>query len=173
MNKYLVYMTFLIISFSGIQDGYSQEISAPKAATPKDIIIALDNSGSAKANDPEFLTGMMTRAVLGSLPAGSRVGFITFSDKSNMAIPLTPLTEDGIDKRINEILDNIDHGNGEPADLFWTLDPIDGTKGFLRGDQYAVALALIKEGKPVLGVLGCPNLPFDDKSNNGTLMFSA
>jgi 3'(2'), 5'-bisphosphate nucleotidase len=44
---------------------------------------------------------------------------------------------------------------------FWTLDPIDGTKGFLRGEQYAVALALIEDGRPVLGVLGCPNLPVD------------
>ncbi len=40
----------------------------------------------------------------------------------------------------------------------WVLDPIDGTKGFLRGGQYAVALALIEDGRPVLGVLGCPNL---------------
>jgi 3'(2'), 5'-bisphosphate nucleotidase len=52
----------------------------------------------------------------------------------------------------------IDHGNGEPADRFWTLDPIDGTKGFLRGDQYAVALALIIDGLVQVGVLGCPNL---------------
>ena len=29
---------------------------------------------------------------------------------------------------------------------FWTLDPIDGTKGFLRKEQYAVALALIDNG---------------------------
>jgi 3'(2'), 5'-bisphosphate nucleotidase len=42
---------------------------------------------------------------------------------------------------------------------FWTVDPIDGTKGFLRGEQYAVALALIDAGQVVLGVLGCPNLP--------------
>ncbi len=41
----------------------------------------------------------------------------------------------------------------------WVLDPIDGTKGFLRGDQYAVALALVEDGAPVLGVLACPNLP--------------
>jgi 3'(2'), 5'-bisphosphate nucleotidase len=49
-------------------------------------------------------------------------------------------------------------GGAEPADLFWTLDPIDGTKGYLRGGQYAVALALIENGAPVLGVLGCPAL---------------
>jgi 3'(2'), 5'-bisphosphate nucleotidase len=26
---------------------------------------------------------------------------------------------------------------------WWTLDPIDGTKGFLRGGQFAVCLALV------------------------------
>jgi 3'(2'), 5'-bisphosphate nucleotidase len=52
----------------------------------------------------------------------------------------------------------IDLGSGEPMSRFWVLDPIDGTKGFLRGDQYVVALALVEEGKVVLGALGCPNL---------------
>ncbi|HML96422.1 MAG TPA: 3'(2'),5'-bisphosphate nucleotidase [Thermodesulfobacteriota bacterium] len=61
------------------------------------------------------------------------------------------------------ILGAIDSGNydGGPSGRFWTLDPIDGTKGFLRGEQYAVALALIEDGEVVLGVLGCPNLPLD------------
>jgi 3'(2'), 5'-bisphosphate nucleotidase len=40
---------------------------------------------------------------------------------------------------------------------FWTLDPIDGTKGFLRGEQYAVALALVENREVVFGILGCPN----------------
>ena len=40
----------------------------------------------------------------------------------------------------------------------WVLDPIDGTKGFLRGDNYAIALSLLEGGRPVLGLLGCPNL---------------
>jgi HAL2 family 3'(2'),5'-bisphosphate nucleotidase len=42
---------------------------------------------------------------------------------------------------------------------YWVLDPIDGTKGFLRGEQYAIALALVIHGRVALGVLGCPNLP--------------
>lgn len=41
---------------------------------------------------------------------------------------------------------------------FWTLDPIDGTKGFLRGGQYAIALALVLDGQVCAAVLGCPNL---------------
>ncbi|KAH9650889.1 phosphoadenylate 3'-nucleotidase [Citrus sinensis] len=49
--------------------------------------------------------------------------------------------------------------NGGPAGRYWVLDPVDGTLGFVRGDQYAVALALIEDGKVVLGVLGCPNYP--------------
>lgn len=57
----------------------------------------------------------------------------------------------------------IDRGAAEPANRFWTLDPIDGTKGFIRGDQYAVALALIENGEVQIGVLGCPNL------TNGTI----
>ena len=60
-----------------------------------------------------------------------------------------------------EVLAAIDHAihPAGPTGRYWTLDPIDGTKGFLRGEQYAVALALIEEGRVVLGVLGCPNLP--------------
>lgn len=47
---------------------------------------------------------------------------------------------------------------GGATGRFFTVDPIDGTKGFLRGEQYAVALALIEDGRVVAGVLGCPNL---------------
>jgi 3'(2'), 5'-bisphosphate nucleotidase len=56
------------------------------------------------------------------------------------------------------VCDWIDYGGAEPGNRFWVLDPIDGTKGFLRGDQYAVALALVEDGVVQLGVLGCPNL---------------
>ncbi len=52
----------------------------------------------------------------------------------------------------------IDHRRADSAERFWTLDPVDGTKGFLRGDQYAVALALVVAGQVEIGVLGCPNL---------------
>jgi len=58
------------------------------------------------------------------------------------------------------VLSWIDLGSAKAeGPRYWTLDPIDGTKGFLRREQYAVALALIEDGEVVLGVLGCPNLP--------------
>jgi 3'(2'), 5'-bisphosphate nucleotidase len=66
-------------------------------------------------------------------------------------------------------LEAIDRGAylGGPYGRFWTLDPIDGTKGFLRGGQYAVALALVEEGDVRVGVLGCPNLPLSMKHPQG------
>ena len=39
---------------------------------------------------------------------------------------------------------------------YWVLDPVDGTKGFLRRQQYAIALGLTIDKQPVLGALGCP-----------------
>jgi len=62
--------------------------------------------------------------------------------------------------RKQDVIEHIGRGryDGGPGGRFWTLDPIDGTKGFIRGDQYAIALALIESGKPVLGILGCPRL---------------
>jgi 3'(2'), 5'-bisphosphate nucleotidase len=61
-----------------------------------------------------------------------------------------------------QMLAEIDVGAGDTHHrAFWTLDPIDGTKGFLRGQQYAIALAYIEHGEPTLGVMGCPNLPRD------------
>ncbi len=65
----------------------------------------------------------------------------------------------------DQALDWIDVGGVTPdgsQERYWTLDPIDGTKGFLRGEQYAIALGLIENGRVVLGVLGCPNLPGPD-----------
>lgn len=83
------------------------------------------------------------------------------------------------DASAEDVLDAIDLGNHDAgSDVYWTLDPIDGTKGFLRGGQYAVSLALIERGRVVLGVLGCPNLsadferPFDDPDPTGTLFYA-
>lgn len=58
----------------------------------------------------------------------------------------------------HSVLAAIDRGTGSPADRFWTLDPVDGTEGFLNAGQYVVALALVVDGRVEIGVLGCPRL---------------
>lgn len=61
----------------------------------------------------------------------------------------------------DDVVALIDKGKGEggPVGRHWILDPVDGTLGFVRGDQYAIALALMDEGELVLGAMGCPNMP--------------
>jgi 3'(2'), 5'-bisphosphate nucleotidase len=59
----------------------------------------------------------------------------------------------------DDVCDWIDAGGGVVGRRFWTLDPIDGTKGFLRNDQYAIALALVVDGRVEVAALACPALP--------------
>ncbi|KAE9401232.1 carbohydrate phosphatase [Gymnopus androsaceus JB14] len=77
--------------------------------------------------------------------------------------------ETGAVLRSRILLDAIDRGNfeGGRSGRMWTIDPIDGTKGFLRGEQYAVCLALLVDAEVQVGVLGCPNLPIDMSNPDG------
>ncbi|XP_051128434.1 putative PAP-specific phosphatase, mitochondrial [Andrographis paniculata] len=94
------------------------------------------------------------------------------------------------DKELNDedVLKAIDRGGKdayefgpEPA-TYWILDPIDGTRGFVRGKEalYVVGLALVVEGEIVLGVMGCPNWLYDTEiqgdenstSSSGMIMIS-
>ena len=61
--------------------------------------------------------------------------------------------------QVREALDRCDDPAG-PGRRWWTLDPVDGTKGFLRNEQYAIALALVEDGEVVVAAMGCPNLPY-------------
>jgi len=89
------------------------------------------------------------------------------ADRSDLREGVVRLVRRQRGDRVSEssVVDWIAVGSSDGAsDRYWTLDPIDGTKGFLRGEQYAIALALIERGEVLLGVLGCPNLP----NSNGT-----
>ncbi len=62
----------------------------------------------------------------------------------------------------------IERGRDEgDENRYWVLDPVDGTKGFLRRQQYAIALGLTIDKQPVLGALGCPCW------QDGTVYFAA
>lgn len=80
---------------------------------------------------------------------------------------------DGVDADV--ACEWIDHGGAqEYSERFWTLDPIDGTKGFLRGEQYAIALALIVDGVIEVAALGCPNLSVSaDQPDNKGVVYTA
>ncbi|KAM0245664.1 hypothetical protein ACHAQJ_010504 [Trichoderma viride] len=76
-------------------------------------------------------------------------------DQASEALLATPSSKE-------ELLEIISLGKktipNQRETRFWILDPIDGTTTFLQGQQYAICLALVEDGKQKIGVLGCPNL---------------
>lgn len=48
---------------------------------------------------------------------------------------------------------------GNCPNLFFLIDPLDGTKEFVAGrDEFTVNLALVEHGTPILGIVGAPAL---------------
>ena len=62
------------------------------------------------------------------------------------------------DATIERVVAWIGDGGSGLCSRCWTLDPIDGTKGFLHGRQYVIALALVVDGGVQMSVIGCPRL---------------
>jgi 3'-phosphoadenosine 5'-phosphosulfate (PAPS) 3'-phosphatase len=42
---------------------------------------------------------------------------------------------------------------------WWTIDPIDGTKGFRSGRHFAICVARVEDSVPMVGALSCPTMP--------------
>ncbi len=86
---------------------------------------------------------------------------------------------DSILKKINIKIEKNEYENifhyqmpDEKSSTYFCLDPIDGTKGYLRGDQYAVALGLIKDGCAEMGILGCPRFGKYKKEMQGFIAYA-
>jgi len=99
-------------------------------AFPEDTLVAEEDSATLRSTQQQGIQDQVVESVAKSVPEAT----------------------------LEEVYQWIDRGGKESAHRFWALDPIDGTKGFLRGDQYAVALALVVKNKVQLGALACPNL---------------
>ncbi len=127
---------------------------------------------------PVTVADFAAQAVVGYLLENMFPGALLVGEEASAALR-SPDERDALDKitefmqRVvpgvdaEEVCNLIDRGVDEPGENYWTLDPIDGTKGFLRGAQYATALAYVENGVVQLGALGCPNITPDLQENIG------
>ncbi|KAL2018969.1 hypothetical protein VTK56DRAFT_10194 [Thermocarpiscus australiensis] len=62
-----------------------------------------------------------------------------------------------------QVIDSCTTSNPGGADSgrIWVFDPIDGTKTYIRHEQYAINIALLEGGSQVLSVVACPLLSMD------------
>ncbi|KAF1911424.1 hypothetical protein BDU57DRAFT_524544 [Ampelomyces quisqualis] len=123
-------------------------IASIKHAFPEDDVVGEEDADDLRKNEQErnLVWDLVQAAKLDDSAAEDKIG--------------------GPIQSVDDMLTALDNGrsNGGRQGRIWALDPIDGTKGFLRGGQYAVCLALMVDGVPTVGVIGCPNLPIDDKA---------
>lgn len=124
-------------------------IGAIHHAFPADSFVG-EESAATLRQDPQLLERVW------ELVSSTRL-----DDADSEALLMAPPTREAM-------LDLIDLGgkgdggrSSSASGRMWVLDPVDGTATFMRGQQYAVCLALIEDGKQKLGVLGCPNLRVD------------
>lgn len=128
-------------------------------------IIAQDKADHSPVTIADYaVQAYVAQALLNAYPDDEMVG-----EEASHLLTQDEALLDEVRHQLNVILpyttpdlvcDWIDHGQGQPESRYWVLDPVDGTKGFLRHMQYATALALVEDGEVILGVLGCPNLSY-------------
>ena len=67
---------------------------ATLAQARQDVILVLDNSGSMKKNDPEFLATTAVTEFINTLEGDVRAGVIIFDQQVELAVPLTTAADD-------------------------------------------------------------------------------
>ena len=80
-------------------------------AAPADVMLALDNSGSMKGNDPK---GLMHDVVLGfarHLSPDARLGVVSFGRGAALLLPLTETSRPDFVERLQESLRSVDYSS--------------------------------------------------------------
>jgi 3'(2'), 5'-bisphosphate nucleotidase len=69
-----------------------------------------------------------------------------------------------------DVLRWLDHGRSLTGERLWTVDPIDGTRGYVAGRRYSVAISLLVNYQVTAGLLACPEYP--NTTGEGLLLYT-
>ncbi len=74
------------------------------------------------------------------------------------------------ERDLDNLTENIYSNSPNQDNMLWLVDPIDGTKSYIKGeDSYTVNIALIQNGSPIIGLIYQPSiykLYYTDQNNN-------
>lgn len=149
-------------------------------AVQRDLVTA--QTLEKRDRSPVTIADFASQAVICAMLADIGVSVVGEEDAAMLREPGNRAQLDAVTARVGQAIGKpidpdrvialIDQAGQAPATgTYWTLDPIDGTKGFLRGEQYAVALALIENGTVKAGILACPN--FEGPNGQPGAIFAA
>ncbi len=119
------------------------------------------------------MQGLLDTAIKGAIEAGNAIMAVyesdsidyekksdlsplTLADKRSHEIILEKLKETGINV-LSEESDEISYDQRKDWGSYWLVDPLDGTKEFIKkNSEFTVNIALIENNIPSLGVVYCP-----------------
>lgn len=82
---------------------------------------------------------------------------LTQADKAAHNVITTTLQQTTSYPILSEESENIDYESRKAWQTYWLIDPLDGTKEFIkRNGDFTVNIALIEEHKPILGIIYVP-----------------
>ncbi|MBK7947920.1 MAG: VWA domain-containing protein [Deltaproteobacteria bacterium] len=124
------------------------------AAAPVEVVLVLDNSGSMRTHDPDFLTRKAVLAFAEALAARgveqgfeARVGVVLFDEDVDLALPLTPLSPASAATLLGPALAALDYS----GQLTRSADAVERALYALRtdGERSAArqAIVLLTDGK--------------------------
>lgn len=138
--------------------------------TVADLAVQVAITAALRAADVPHSDRLVGEEGSDSLDAGGTVMIDQLLELSSAALTGAGLGH-AAPKNETELRELLDAAGLDPAaegrDTFWSLDPIDGTKGFLRGQQFAIALGFVHGDMPTVGLLGCPHLPLTEVEDYG------
>ncbi len=98
-----------ILLFSHIFWGLSSAQAEETQSTQIDLVFVIDNSGSMKKNDPDFITPQVVKAFVSQLPELTRVGIVLFDEKTRLLKPLTEISDPLAQQQIISSIGKIDY----------------------------------------------------------------
>lgn len=144
---------------------YAEAVSTP----PKPPIPPSRASCATYIADLDLATELADRA-----DAISMARFLAADLRVETKPDLTPVTEadQAVERELREVIERVypddtivgeEYGgiddSGVPPGRVWIVDPIDGTKNYVRGvPVWATLIALVQDGEPVLGFVSAPAL---------------
>jgi 3'(2'), 5'-bisphosphate nucleotidase len=92
----------------------------------------------------------------------------TLDDAGRTAVAEAVSEAIGTPATVDDVRGWLEAGRDRDPSRLWLIDPIDGTKGYIAGRRYAIALARLIDGQPSVGIIGAP----DPALRGGGLLFT-
>lgn len=110
--KWLIPATFVLLLVAGLLFELIYELNLGGSKPVKDIVLAIDNSGSMKETDPDNDRYAAAKQLIGRMDSGKRVAIVTFNHKASVLQPFTKLNNRQAKDEVTAVIDGLQSTDG-------------------------------------------------------------